>query len=94
MSFTYHCLIIALAHGDGLLRWHHVPQTIASQDDVAVFFGVEGYYTSVWLGRNYKLPTVEVIAPKISCCRENTLNNTTADLDRQHSDTVFSEILF
>lgn len=91
LSYTYHCLIIVLAHGDGLLRWHHVPQTIAAQDDVAVFFGVEDYYASVWLGRNYKLPTVEVIAPKISCCRETTLNKTTAYLDKHYNHSL-SEI--
>lgn len=91
LSFSYCCLIIVLAHGDGLLRWDHVPQTIASQDDVAVLYGVEGYYTCVWLGRNYKLSAVEVIAPKISCCRKkNILNNTTADLSKHYND---SEIL-
>lgn len=67
---THHRLIIVLTHGDSLLRRHHVPQTITAQDDVAVFSGVKGHHTSVWLWRNHKLPTVEVIAPQITCLRE------------------------
>lgn len=83
LSSTDHRLVVVLAHGDRLLGRHHVPQTIASQHDVAVFFGVEGHHASVWLGRNYELPAVEVIAPKISCWRKHRLINTPADQDKQ-----------
>lgn len=67
---THHCLVVVLTHGDGLLRWHHVPQTIAAQDDVAVFSWVKGHHTGVWLRGHHKLPAVEVIAPQITCCTE------------------------
>lgn len=79
---THHCLVVVLAHGDSLLRWHHVPQTIASQDDVAVFSRVKSNHTSVWLGRNHKLPAVEIIAPQITCCREEKLSRSTAGWDK------------
>lgn len=80
LSSTHHCLVIVLTHGDGLLRGHHVPQTIAPQDDVTVFLGVESYHASVRFRRNHELPAVEVIAPKISCFGGNTLNKTTAHM--------------
>lgn len=63
---TYHILIIVLTHGNGFLRRHHIPQTIAPQDDVAMFFGVKNHHTGVWLRRNHKLPAVKVIAPQVT----------------------------
>lgn len=73
VAYTYHHVVIVLTHGDGLLRWHHVPQTITTQDDVTVFPGVKGHHTGVRLRRDHKLTTVEVIAPQITCCREEKL---------------------
>lgn len=69
-SLTHDCLVVVPTHWDRLLRWHHVPETITAQDNVAVFSGVNGHHAGVWLRRNHKLPTVEVIAPQITCGRE------------------------
>lgn len=57
---------MAVAHVNRVLGWHHVPQPIAAQDDVAVALGVKGHHRGVGLGRNYKLTTVEVVAPQIA----------------------------
>lgn len=63
---THHGLIVVLAHGDGVLGGHHVPQPVTAQDDVTVFMGVEGQNTGVWLRGHYKLSAVEVIAPQVA----------------------------
>lgn len=63
---AYHHFVVAVAHVDGVLGWHHVPQSVAAQDDVAVALGVEGHHCGVGLGRNYKLAAVKVVAPQIA----------------------------
>lgn len=69
LGFTHDRLIVVLTHGDRLLRWHHVPQAIAAQDDVAVFCGVQSDHAGVWLWRNHKLTAIEVVTPQITCCK-------------------------
>lgn len=56
-----------------------------------MFFGVKSNYASVRFRRNYKLPAVEVIAPKISCFREDTVDNTKADPEKPQWH-IFGEI--
>lgn len=65
-SRAYHHFVVAIAHVDGILGWHHVPQPVAAQDDVAVALGVKGHHGGVGLGRDHKLTTVEVVAPQIT----------------------------
>lgn len=63
---SYHHLVVAVAHVHSILGWHHIPQSIAAQDDVAVAFGVEGHHRGVRLRGNHKLPAVEVVTPQIT----------------------------
>lgn len=63
---AYHHFVVGVAHVDGVLGRHHVPQPVAAQDDVAVALGVEGHHGGVGLGRNHKLAAVEVVAPQIA----------------------------
>ena len=63
---THHHLVVAVAHVDGVLGGHHVPQAVAAQDDVAVARGVKGHHGRVGLGGDHELPAVEVVAPEVS----------------------------
>lgn len=65
-ELSYHHFVVAVAHVHGILGRHHVPQSVAAKDDVAVALGVQGHYRGVRLRRNHKLPAVEVVAPQIA----------------------------
>jgi len=64
----YHRLIVVLAHGDGILWRHHVPEAIAAQNDIAMLLRVQGHHTCVWLRRHHKFTAVEVVTPEVTCC--------------------------
>lgn len=59
-------LLVILAHGDSILRWDHVPQSIAAKDNIFVLMRINCVHTSVRFRRHNKFTTVEVIAPKIT----------------------------
>lgn len=64
---------MAITHIDSILGWHHIPQSITAQDDVAMPFGVKGHHSGIRLWRNHKLPTVEIVAPEITFQEENNI---------------------
>lgn len=59
-------LLVILAHGDGILRWDHVPQSVTAKDNVLVLLGIDGVHTSVRFRGHDKFTTVEVVAPQIT----------------------------
>lgn len=63
---SYHHFVVTVAHIDSILGRHHIPQSIAAQDDVTVAFGVERHHRGVRLRGNHKLPAVEVVTPQIA----------------------------
>lgn len=46
---TYHHLVVAITHINSILGRHHVPQSIAAEDDVAMALGVEGHHGGIGL---------------------------------------------
>lgn len=63
---THHHLVVAITHIDCILWWHHIPQSITAEDDVAMSFGVKGYHCCIRFWWYHKLPTVEIVAPEIT----------------------------
>lgn len=58
---------MAVTHVNGILGWHHIPQSITAENDVTMPFGIKSHHSSVRFWRNHKLSAVEIIAPEITC---------------------------